>query len=80
MSTTDAAKAIKEVIEEGLNVGEVIAIVSLHVEGAFNLEWCTIILKSLKDCGYPQNLYNLTKSYFKQRTANQQHQTGERSQ
>ena len=43
--------------------------VSLHVKGAFNSAWWSSILKSLKECGCPQNLYNLTKSYFSQRTA-----------
>jgi hypothetical protein len=69
VSTTDAAKAVKGMIEEGLNVGEVIVIVSLDVEFTLNAAWWTSILKSLKDCGCPQNLYNLKRSYFKQRTA-----------
>ena len=68
-STIDAAKAVKGVIEEGFNVGEVTVIVCLDEVGAFNGAWWPRILKSLKACECPQNLYNLTKSYFKQRTS-----------
>ena len=67
-STIDAAKAVKDVIEEGLNV-EIIVIVSVDVEGALNAAWWPSILKSHKICGCPQNLYNLKKSYFNQRAA-----------
>jgi hypothetical protein len=66
-STTDAAMAAKEFVE-GL-VAEVIVLVSLHVKGAFDAAWWTSILNSLKACGCSKNLYNLTKSYFSQRTA-----------
>jgi len=69
-STTDAAMAVKEFAEEGFRTGEVTAIISLDVEGAFNSAWWPSILKSLKESACPRNLYNLTKSYFSQRTAN----------
>jgi hypothetical protein len=69
LSTTDAAIAAKDFVEEGFRTEEVTAIINLDVEGAFNSAWWPTILKSLKECGCPQNLYNLTKSYFSQRTA-----------
>ena len=42
---------------------------SLDVRGAFDTAWWPRILKELRACGCPQKLYELTKSYFSQRTA-----------
>jgi hypothetical protein len=69
MDTIDAAMAIKTFFQEGLAAGEVIALVSLYVQGAFDAAWWPGILKELRACGCPKNLYELTKSYFTQRTA-----------
>jgi len=69
VSTIYAVMAVKEFVEEGFRIGKVTAIVSLDVEGAFNSSWWPSILKSLKESGCPQNLYNITKSFFSQRTA-----------
>jgi len=49
--------------------GDVIALVSLDVQGAFDVALWPAILKEIRDCGSPKNLYKLTKSYFTQRTA-----------
>jgi hypothetical protein len=68
-STIDAAMAVKDFVEKGLAVGEVIVLVNLDVKGAFDAVWWPSILNGLKACGCPKNLYNLTKSYFSQRTA-----------
>ena len=68
-STTDAAMAAREYIEEGFENGEVVALVSLDVAGAFNSAWWPSILKTLRDSGCPRNLLNLTKSYFTNRVA-----------
>ena len=68
-NTTDAALAAREYIEEGFGTGEVVALVSLDVAGAFNSAWWPSILKTLRDCGCPRNLLNLTKSYFTNRVA-----------
>jgi len=68
-STTDAAMAVKNFVEEGLKAGEVIVLVGLDVRGAFDAAWWPNILKSLQDCKCPRNLYYLTKSYLSQRTA-----------
>jgi ribonuclease HI len=68
-STIDAAMAMMDFVVEGLAAGEVIVLVNLDVKGAFDAAWWPSILKSLKACGCPKNLYNLTNSYFSQRTA-----------
>jgi hypothetical protein len=39
------------------------------VKGAFDATWWPGMLKEQKACGCPKNLYELTKSYFTQRTA-----------
>ena len=44
-------------------------LVSLDAKGAFDATWWQSILNDLKACGCPKNLYNITKSYFGQRTA-----------
>jgi len=38
-------------------------------KGVFHAAWWPSILNGLKVCGCPKNIYNLTKSYFSQRTA-----------
>jgi hypothetical protein len=68
VSTIDAIMAIKEFVGEGFRKGKVTAIVSLDVEAAFNSAWWPSTLKSLKESGCPQNLYDLIKSYFNQQT------------
>ena len=68
-STIDAAKAIKDFVEEGLAAGEVIALVSLDVQGVFDAAWWPGIQKELWECGCPKNIYGLTKGYFIHRTA-----------
>jgi hypothetical protein len=60
---------VKDFVEEGLVAGELILLVSLDVKGAFDAAWWPSILNGLKACGCPKNLYNLTTSYFSQRTA-----------
>jgi len=67
--TKGAAMEIKEIVKEGLAAGEVIALVSSDVKVAFDAAWWPWILKELRACGCPKNLYELTKSYFTQRTA-----------
>ena len=67
-STTDAAVEIKNYVMEGLAGGEVIALISLYVSGAFDAAFWPSILNGLIECGCPKNLYNLTKSYFSNRT------------
>jgi hypothetical protein len=66
--TTDAAMEIKNYVMEGLAGGEVIALISLNVKGAFDAAFWPSILNGLRACGCPKNLY-LTKSYFSNRTA-----------
>jgi hypothetical protein len=59
--------AIRDFVQEGL-AAQVIPL-SLGVQGAFGAAWWPGILKGLRDCVCPQKLYELTKSYFTQRTA-----------
>jgi len=67
--TIDAAMAVKDFVEKGLVAGDVIVLVTLDVKGAFDADWWPIILNGLKACGWPKIIYNLTNSYFSQRTA-----------
>jgi hypothetical protein len=68
-STIDAAMAVKNTVDEGLKTGEVIILVSLDIQTAFDAAWWPNILKSLQHCGCPRNLYYLIKSYLNQRSA-----------
>ena len=63
-STIDAAMAIKDFVLEGLAAGEVIALVSFDVQGAFEAAWWPGILKELRECGCIKNIYGLKKGYF----------------
>ena len=67
-STTDAAMAVKDLVEEGFRSGEVAVLVSLDVEGAFNSAWWPSILKSLKDSGCPPELTKPYEELFHQTT------------
>jgi hypothetical protein len=60
--------AVKNVVDEGLKA-EVIILVSLDFQTAFDAAWWPNILKSLQDCGCSRNLYYLIKSYLNQRSA-----------
>jgi hypothetical protein len=67
-STIDAAMAVKNIVDEGLKPGEVIILVSLGIQIAFDSAWWPNILKSLQDCGCPRKLYYSIKSYLNQRS------------
>ena len=41
----------------------------MDVQGAFDAAWWPVILKELRDCKCPKNIYELTTSYFTQRSA-----------
>ena len=49
--------------------GLITILVSLDIKGAFDTAWWPNILTTLKEFNCPRNLYNITKSYFSQRTA-----------
>ena len=61
--------AVEEFVEEGLAAGEITVLISLDVKGAFDAAWWPSILNGLKAYNCPKNLYNLSNSYFSQRTA-----------
>jgi hypothetical protein len=66
--TIDAAMEVKDFVKEGL-AAEVIVLVSLEVKGAFDAAWWPSKLNGLRACGFPKNLYALTKNHLRQRTA-----------
>jgi hypothetical protein len=67
--------AVTDFIEEGFKTGEITAVVSLDVEGAFNSAWTPSVLNKFKECGCPCNLYILTQNYFNQRIATMSNNT-----
>ena len=66
-STTDAAMAVEDFIDEALTKGQIVALVSLDVKGAFDAAWGSSVVKALKDFHCPRNLYYLTKNYLTER-------------
>jgi len=67
-STRDATMAVKDFKEEALTKGKIIVLLSLYVKCAFDAAWWPSILKALKNFRCPSNLYNLTKTYFSERS------------
>jgi hypothetical protein len=68
-STTVAAMAAKDFIEETLTKGQIVTLVSLDVKGAFDSPWWPSILQAFKEFQCPRKLYNPTKNYFCERSA-----------
>ena len=66
--TLDACLAAKEFVSDSLGEGMDVVLVSLDVQDAFDAAWWPCITNALKDFHCPKNLYNLTKSYFNERT------------
>jgi len=56
----------KNFVQQGLAAGEVIVLVSLDVQVAFDAAWWPGFLNELREYKCPKNLYELTKSYFSQ--------------
>jgi hypothetical protein len=67
--TVEAAMAVKEIIGETSNHKNCISIVGLDVRGAFDAAWWPSILLNLQELKCPKNLFNLSRSYFSNRTA-----------
>jgi len=71
---------LKLFVQEGLNKGEITAIVNLNVDGAFEYAWTPSLLKKLEESGCPRNLLKLKKiTSAKAEQPCKQHQTGESS-
>lgn len=68
-STVDAVMALKEFVQESINDGQYVVVISLDVKGAFDAAWWPGILASLRNLRCPGNLYKLCVSYFNERTA-----------
>jgi len=66
--TVDAAMAVKEIIEENLKQKNCTAVESLDMRGAFDEAWWPSILHNLKELKCPRKLFNLSRSYFSERT------------
>jgi hypothetical protein len=69
-STKVAAMAVKQFIEPELERGRVVIMASLDVKVAFDAAWWPAILKGLRDAKCPQNLYQLTQEYFREKSNN----------
>jgi hypothetical protein len=61
--------ALKYFVQDSLNDGQYVALISLDVKGAFDAVWWHSILITLKTLKCPRNLYNLCVSYFNNRSA-----------
>jgi len=68
-SMTDAAMAVKQFIEPELERRRIVIMASLAVKGAFDAAWWPAILNGLRGTKCPQNLYQLTQDYFRERRA-----------
>jgi hypothetical protein len=68
-STIDAAMAVKQFIEPEFEKGKVVIMASLDGKGVFDAAWWPAILKGLRDAQCPQNLYQLTQDYLRERRA-----------
>jgi len=66
---TDAAMAVKQFIEPELERRRIVIMASLAVKGAFDAAWWPAILNGLRGTKCPQNLYQLTQDYFRERRA-----------
>jgi len=60
--------AIISFVQENIDA-EVVAMVNLDVQRAFDAAWWPGVLTELRECRCPKNFYELTKSYFTQRIA-----------
>jgi hypothetical protein len=68
-STVDAVIALKDFVQDSINDGQYVAVISLDVRGAFDAAWWPSILASLRNLKCPRNLYRLCVSYFNGRAA-----------
>ncbi|XP_073984765.1 uncharacterized protein [Rhodnius prolixus] len=69
MSTISALKAVNEYIIGYFDIKWEVLLISLDVQGAFDAAWWPAILKGLKERKCPKNLFQLSKSYFTERSA-----------
>ena len=66
--TVDAGMAVKEIAEKNLEQKNCTSVVSLGVRGAFDAACWPSILRNLKELKCQRNLFNLSRSYFSDRT------------
>jgi len=68
-STVDIALAVKQYAQSHIRQRNYVIMVSLDVQGAFDAAWWPGILCNLRATNCPRNLYNLARSYFRERVA-----------
>ena len=68
-STVDAVMALKDYVQDSVNDGHYVEVISLDVKEALDAAWWPGILASLRNLRCPGNLYRLSRSYFRERTA-----------
>jgi hypothetical protein len=66
--TVDAAMAVKVITEENLKQKNCTSVVSFDVRAEFDAAWWPSILRNLNELKCPKNLFNLSRSYFSNRT------------
>ena len=68
-STTGTTMTVKQFIGPKLERRRVVIMTSLDIKGAFDVACWPAILRGLREAECPQNLYQLTQGYFKDRRA-----------
>jgi hypothetical protein len=61
--------AFKGFVEPALSAGDIVVLISLGVKDPFYAAFWPSILNGLKDYSCSKNFYNLSKSYFSDRSA-----------
>jgi len=67
-STVVAVLALKDYVQNSIDEGLYVGVISLDVRGSFDSAWWLGILASLRQLRCPGNLYRLSGSYFKDMT------------
>jgi hypothetical protein len=69
IGAVDTVMAVKEIIEENLKQRNYTSVIILDVREAFDGAWWPSILRNLRELKCPKKLLNLSRSYFRNRTA-----------
>jgi len=60
---------VKNILTDGLTAGDILVVVTLAVKGVFDAAFWPAISNGLTTYECPNNLFNLARSYFSQRSA-----------
>jgi hypothetical protein len=66
-STVNAVMALKDCMQDRVNDGQYVAVISLDVKGAFDAAWWPGIQASRRNIRCAGNLYRLSRNYFSER-------------